>query len=105
MENRHVVTGLTKLVSARQYSGSIEHRRRVLLGRLHRAYALICLREGEYKHSRSSIVQALRENLLSPKAWLVTPLIFLVPGILRRALPKLPESAVAPRYSEKTKKS
>lgn len=105
MENRHVVTGLTKLVSARQYSGNIEHRRRVLLGRLHRAYALICLRVGEYEGSRSSIVQALRENSLSAKSWLVAPLIFLVPGMLRRVLPELPENAVAPAYSGNTKKN
>ena len=98
MENRHVVTGLTKLLSTRQYSGNIERRRRILLGRLHRAYSLICLREGDYERSRSSIVRAFRENKLSPKAWLVAPFIFLLPGILRRALPELHESAVAPVY-------
>lgn len=103
MDNRHVVTGLTKLVSERQYSGHIEHRRRVTLARLQRAYALICLREGDYRHSRARIVQALRENALSVKAWLVAPLIFLVPGLLRRALPELPESAAAPTYVENTK--
>jgi len=96
MDNRHVVTGLTKLVSVRRYSGMIERRRRVLMGRLHRAYALICLREGDYEHSRSSIVLALRENILSPKAWLIAPLVFLVPGVLRRALPDMPVSAEAP---------
>ena len=105
MENRHVVTGLIKLLSARQYSGNIERRRRVLLSRLHRAYALICLREGNYKRSRSSIVEALREYVLSPKAWLVAPLIFLLPGIFRRALPELPYSADAPAYSESAEKA
>lgn len=100
MDNRHVVTGLLRLLSSRQYSGKIERRRRVILGRLNRAYALICLREGDYGQSRSSIVEALRDNFLSPKAWLVTPLIFFAPGILRRALPKLPESLVAPTYAE-----
>ena len=100
MDNRHVVTGLIRLLSAREYSGKIERRRRVILGRLNRAYALICLREGDFRQSRSSIVEALRDNILSPKAWLVTPLIFFVPGIFRRALPKLPESLVAPTYAE-----
>jgi glycosyltransferase involved in cell wall biosynthesis len=105
MENSHVVSGLTKLLSARQYSGNMERRRRVLLGRLHRAAALICLREGDYERSRSSIVQALQENILSPKAWLVAPFLFLVPSILRRILPELPESAAAPTYMEESKKN
>ncbi len=104
MENRHVVAGLTKLLSARQYSGNMERRRRVLLGRLYRAAALIGLREGDYERGRSNIVRALKENILSPKAWLVAPFLFLVPSILHRVLPALPESAAAPAYREETKK-
>jgi glycosyltransferase involved in cell wall biosynthesis len=101
MENKHVVTGLIKLFSSRRYSGNLERRRRLLLGRLHRAEALISVREGDNARGRSSIMQALRVNMMSPKAWLVAPLIFLFPGGLRRVLPELPESADAPAVSSR----
>ena len=98
MDNRHVVTQLTALFSTRRYSGNLERRRRVLLGRLHRANALISLREGDHEQSRWYILKALRENPLAPKAWLFAPLILLAPKLLARILPELPESAHAPAY-------
>lgn len=99
MDNYHVVDTMIRLFSRRSFSGENEKRRKVVLSRLYRARSLILTRRGVTGDSRRDIVNALKENVFSFKAWSLSVLIMLVPGLLRRVLPKLPELREAPRLA------
>lgn len=97
MDNHHVVDTMIRLFSRRAFSGENEKRRRIVLSRLYRARALISARNGNAPEGRKDMARALRENIFSPKAWLLSALVLLTPGLLKAVLPKLPELREAPR--------
>lgn len=97
MDNHHVVDTMIRLFARRRYRGANERRRRVVLSRLYRARALIRLRSGDSAQGRRASVLALRENVRSLKAWLLSAGIWLAPGLLRRLLPELPAVRSAPQ--------
>ena len=97
MENRTVVERLIFLFSRTRFSGANERRRKVILSRLYRAKSLHALRGGDTGVCRDYIVRALRENVLSPKAWALAPLILFMPRPLKRLLPDSPEYRESPR--------
>lgn len=97
MDNYQVVDTMIRLFSRRSFSGENEKRRRIVLSRLYRARALILTRNGIAVEGRRDIVKALKENLFSLKAWLLSVPILLIPWLLRLVLPKLPELREAPR--------
>lgn len=99
MDNHHVVDTMIRLFSRFSFSGANEKRRRVVLSRLYRARALIFARNGNALEGRKDMVRALREHVLSPKAWLLSCPVLLTPGVLRMFLPKLPELREAPRLA------
>lgn len=97
MDNHHVVDTMIRLFSRFSFSGANEKRRRVVLSRLFRARALIFARNDSLSEGRKDMMRALRENAFSPKAWLLSGLMLLAPGLLKAILPKLPELREAPR--------
>ena len=77
MDNPRVVRTMLTLFERRHYSGINERRRLALVSRLHRADALIRLREGDGKGSRAALADACRANPRSVKAWMMRPLVTL----------------------------
>ncbi len=75
MDNPQVVRTMLTLFERRRYSGVNERRRLTLLSRLHRADALIRLRQGDGKGSRAALADACRANPRSVKAWMMRPLV------------------------------
>jgi glycosyltransferase involved in cell wall biosynthesis len=75
MDNPQVVRTMLTLFERRHYSGVNERRRLTLVSRLHRADAVIRLREGDGKGSRAALANACRANPRSVKAWMLLPLV------------------------------
>jgi len=97
LENPVVVDALIRLFARRRFSGSNERRRRVILGRLFRAQAMIRVRGGDVAGCRQSIRRALTENPGSIKTSLSALAAFAAPFILRSALSPAPEVRSRPR--------
>jgi len=77
MNNPQVVRTMLTLFERRHYNGLNEQRRRTLVSRLHRADALIRLRQGDGEGSRAALASACRANPRSVKAWMMRPLVSL----------------------------
>lgn len=87
LENPAVVHSMLRLLERRRFAGPEERRRRVLVGRLHRARAVIALRHYQAAASRDAIRQALSANWCSIHSLLLAPLILASPALARRCLP------------------
>ncbi len=100
MDNEKVVSAMIRIFACRHYTGYNERRRKVTIGRLYRAKALIAVRQGRAGECRKYIMKCFRYNALSIKLWLVTPLAITAPGILSWLLPRLPTPREAPILEE-----
>ncbi len=96
LDNPHVVRTMLKLLERRTYSGAVERRRRIILGRLRRADGLIRLRDGDLRGCRRQLVAALGENASSPKAIAAAALAWGCPGLLRSRLPPVDRREIPP---------
>jgi glycosyltransferase involved in cell wall biosynthesis len=67
----------------RRFTGSLERRRKMIMGRFYRADALNRMRTGDLTGARASLFAAMRENPCSVRLWGVMPLALIAPGILR----------------------
>jgi len=85
----HVVWATLGLFARRRFSGPLERRRRAVVSRLLRADALIKLREGDVSGCRAGLLQALRENPRSCKAWGLFPFVLLSPRLFRAVMPPI----------------
>jgi hypothetical protein len=86
LQDPALVQTAIKLWSRFRYAGALERQRRRILARYLRADALIKLNAHDGKGARRSLAWALTENIRPGKAWLIAPLLFLVPGLLRAML-------------------
>jgi glycosyltransferase involved in cell wall biosynthesis len=96
-ENEITVDAMIRLLSQRQYTGYSEGRREAILGRLHRAKALIYARQGKSDECRKSIMKCFEYNKMSVRLWLAAPLALIAPGVLKWFLPELPVALEAPK--------
>ena len=96
-ENPQVVETMIRIFSRRRFTGPIERRRRVVLSSLYRARMLIRIRSGDRAGARLDIMNALRENIVSPKAWFWAPVVLAAPGLVGRMLTDIPEARVRPK--------
>lgn len=102
MDNNHIVDTMIRLLNRRRYTGRVEYRRRVLLGRLHRAKCLIHLRQHQYGPSRKHIVIALRYFCWSKKTLLLAPWVVAFPSVVCRCLPFFSKDiAMPPDFNRK----
>jgi glycosyltransferase involved in cell wall biosynthesis len=99
MDNRLVVDTMIRILARRRFDGRNERRRRIMLGRLYRAKALIVLRDGQTATARHYLKRALRENARSVRAWALAPWLLVMPWPLRRVLPALPQHWEPPHAS------
>lgn len=79
-----LVSTCIQLWSRRRFTGALERRRRVLLSRYRRAFAIIKLEAGDFAHARRELTAALRDNPTSLKAWALAPALLAAPAALRR---------------------
>lgn len=84
MEDPALVATSIHLWGRPRFTGAMERRRRAILARYYRAQAMIAARQGAKRDARAALAQALRANPTSPRAWALAPILFLVPGWLRR---------------------
>lgn len=105
MQNRQVVERMLRLFSSYRYDGALERRRRAIVSRLHRANAVIDLRERDGRGARANIRAALETNSLSVKAWALAPFVMLTPGLCSMFLPSSPETREAPAYASTQEES
>jgi glycosyltransferase involved in cell wall biosynthesis len=96
VDNPPVVHAMLGLFDRRRFAGPLERRRKVLISRLHRAEALIKLRQGDVAGCRTSLRLALRENRRPHRGWALAPLAWLCPGLLRAMAPPLPPTREGP---------
>ena len=99
LENPLVIDGMIKLYGSRQFTGANEKRRKVILSRWYRAFMMVHLKSGNNQQARRYMLRALSTNLLSVKAWGLAPWVFVLPGLLKKLLPPLPEARNAPQYT------
>src|SRR5690606_9694913 len=78
---------MIKVLEKRTFTGANERRRRVILGRLYRAMAIIELRDGRYNEAQRAIRRALALNWCSKYTLLAAPGILLAPDWVVRWLP------------------
>lgn len=97
MENRTLVERLIFLFSRTRFSGANERRRKIVLSRLYRAKSLLTLRDGDTGACRDYIIKALQENVRSPRAWALAPLILFMPRPLKHFLPDSTEYREGPK--------
>jgi len=100
VENPQVVISTLKLFERRRFTGTNERRRRIIVGRLYRALAVIRLKTGDNRGCRENMLMALRRNPLSLRSFVTAPFVLTVPGLLRMILPPLPAARSRPEYAE-----
>jgi len=96
MDNEKVVNAMVRLFACRNYTGYAERQRKVTLGRLYRAKALIAVRQGNVGECRKNTLMCFKYNVLSLKLWLIAPVALFVPRVLSWFLPTLPTALEAP---------
>lgn len=96
MDNRHVVDTMITLLERRHYTGHVESRRRILLGRLYRAKCIIELQQQDKKKSRKSILKALHYFFWSKKTLLLAPWVVAFPTLLCWLLPYFGKDIAVP---------
>ena len=99
LENRQVVNRMLYLFSSYRYDGAVERQRRAIVCRLHRANALMDLREGRSADARANLIAALKSNVRSLKTWTIAPFVLLVPSLCSLILRRPPETLDAPAYA------
>lgn len=77
-----IVEQTIRLFERRRFTGLNERRRRQLLGRLQRVWALHCARQGDADGARQAAWASLRHNPTSLRNWLVGGASLLVPGVV-----------------------
>lgn len=97
LENPDVVLTMIRLLERRRFTGANERRRRMILGRLHRASAVMRAKRGDVSGCRRATSRALKANPRSIRSWAFAPLGFLAPNLVRAALPEPPEVRFGPR--------
>lgn len=99
MQNRQVVNRMLDLFSGYRFYGRVERRRRAIVSRLHRANAIMDIREGRRADARKSVISALKANWLSLKAWAIAPVAVLLPRLGSLFLRRPSESYDSPAYT------
>jgi hypothetical protein len=79
-----IVEQTIRLFERRRFDGLNERRRRQLLGRLQRVWALHCARQGDVTGARQAAWASLGHNPASVRNWLVGGASLLVPGAVGR---------------------
>lgn len=67
-------------------------RRKVVLSRIYRALALLCLQSGDHAGARKNLCLALNNNSFSMRAWSWTLAVLLSPALARTLLPRFRKS-------------
>jgi glycosyltransferase involved in cell wall biosynthesis len=80
-----VVDACVRLWSRRRFGGALERRRRILLSRYRRAEMHIKLKAGDYTAARACLLEALRDNPASLKAWGWAPAVLTAQAVTRVA--------------------
>jgi polysaccharide export outer membrane protein len=86
MRDRNVMANCVRLWERRRFAGHLERRRRMLLSRYRRAQAIIELDAGNFRSAQRYLLEAMRDNPLSVKAWALAPMIMGAPTFLRLLL-------------------
>jgi glycosyltransferase involved in cell wall biosynthesis len=84
--NLQMVDTWILLMERRLYHGAIERRRKLFLGRLHRARMLCLLKSGDIAGSRAALMRALRASP-SLRTIAAAPFVLAMPGVTRKFLP------------------
>ena len=101
LDNEKTVNAMIHLFENRQYTGYAETRRKMILGKLFRAKALLTVRQGHFNECRSFILKSFNCNILSVRLWLIAPFALFAPGVLNWFLPALPVTREAPLLKHK----
>jgi len=101
LDNEKTVNAMIYLFENRQYTGYAERRRRMALGQLFRAKALITVRHGHFSECRRFILKCFSYNIFSVRLWLIAPFALFVPRVLSWVLPALPVTREAPLLRHK----
>ena len=84
LEDPALVSTAIRIFSRRRFRGTAERRRRAILARYYRADAAIAARGGRVAEARAALARAIRTWPVSPKTWLLLPVLMLAPRRLLR---------------------
>lgn len=82
IQSPEIVNRMIELLGSRAYTGPVEKRRRILLGRLHRAQSLNALAARDYSLARKEIVAAFKLYPFAMRTFMLTLLVLTVPHML-----------------------
>jgi hypothetical protein len=99
MENPGIVKTMITLLERRRFSGPLERRRRAVLGRLHRARAMMALKSGDIPTSREAVGAALSAAWTSKRTLFAASAIYTFPVFFRRFIPETAAIACPPKRS------